>query len=849
MSPSASLPTAASGGPPRLRYPRAWLGLVVLGVLAILALAGPRGAPVSAQACPPYCETPVITPAWHMHMCDEPYQEQLDDNHCMRGKGVTEFAGGTDRVYIIYCHRLSDTVTIQVKDSGGGLQFVNHPDGITYTGEGCETLVFSRPNGIPAGGSPYFTSAHWPEGPFTGVGAGIEWYIGLFLAFDQDIYYGNAAQAHLTARDPAANQDPFVSESIQVRVSSTSDPTGITLVLTEQVPGSGLFKSDTPLRFNQRASDPRTGTIRVNDRDVLTASYCPRNCSTPYTDSATWYQLEVTVTPTPLPTWAGPAPTATATPPDDLPVSYLTLRPAPADVGYVPQVGTNKDRVNHLGYPAMYTGMWTRGRNIHHGMARFDLGELPEGARIIDARLELVGRESTYTESGSWSVAILDAAIDAGWRSAGFDAVHGAAVAARLEPALSDADLAPGRRNAFGFAGAPLAALNARLAGSRMVSFRMDGPAGEDNNLFAWESGVDTYNRAPEPPDPALGPVLHLAYTLPMAATSTPLAASGTPTAPPATGTPSASAPAPSASPSGTASPPAGTAGPGPTLSPSATPSPRPGASASPSPSATRPGPTPEPATATPSGPADQRQVCVLAFDDADGDGRRGHEERFLAGVTLRLTHERSGVFDTWTTDGANDPDHCWSGLVDGDYSLRVVGLPHGLVSSGADRLSFAVPFPGPPRSYAFGARRADLPTPTQAPTPSPIPTPSPSPSAEPTVAGPSGQICLGIFEDPDRDGFRGPEEVWLSGVETRVLDEARQPVREIVSRAEGPLCLRLPVGIYYAAAVPPTGWLVTTPGEVPVLLSEGVRRDAAFGLAGAQVHLPMLLREGPRSR
>ena len=88
-------------------------------------------------------------------------------------------------------------------------------------------------------------------------------------------------------------------------------------------------------------------------------------------------------------------------------------------------------------------------------------------------------------------------------------------------------------------------------------------------------------------------------------------------------------------------------------------------------------------ASPTATGPANQRQVCVVAFQDQDGDGLRGIDERFLAGVILRLTHLPSGVFDTWTTDGANDPDHCWSALIDGAYRLEAQSLPPGLVASG----------------------------------------------------------------------------------------------------------------------------------------------------------------------
>jgi len=847
-----------------MRKPLSRSTVVVLALAAGAALLGlattPQG-PARAQACPPYCQTPVITPAWHLHMCDESYQEQLDDNHCMRGPGVTEFPQGTTRVYAIYCHKHSDTVMVFIKDAGGGLQFVNHPDGVTYEGEGCETLVFSHTNGIPPGGSPYFTSASWPEGPFSGVGAGIEWYIGLFVGFDQDNYYGNKAEAVITARDPGASQDPFQREAIEVRVTSSSDPTGIPVVLREQTTGFSLFKTEQPLRFSQTASSAAQGVIKVANRDVVTVSYCPRSCATPYADTATWYQLEVTVTPTPLPTWAGPAPTATATPPPDLDISFMTLRPAPADVGYVPQVGANKERANHLGYPTIYAGMWTHGRNVHHGMVQFDLSSLPEGARIVDARLEMVGRESRYTKPGEWRVQLLDAAIDAPWREATYDQVHGAAVLAPLEPVLYDYDLAVGRRNGFGLSGEATGFLNDRLRTTRRVSFRMDGPGGEDNNLFAWESGVDTYNRASDPPDPALGPSLHLSYIVPPEATPTPqgthtptrtsLPEPATLTSTPAGGT--TPPPSPSVTPTSAGGTPAGgtTDPPAPTTPTSGT------ATASRTWTATAG--APPPASATASGPPTQRQVCVLAYDDRSGDGQRDPDERFLAGVTLRLTHVRTGVFDSWTTDGANDPDYCWNGLIDGPYTLKAVTMPRGFVASGASEVRFDVPFAGPPARYLFGARRPDVatatraPSATAAPTDTPAPTPSPIPSPTPTVIGPSGEVCLGVFEDRDRDRARGAGEGWLAGFRLRVLDQSRAPLRELTSRADGPVCVLLGVGVYFTAAAPRPGLVPTTPMEEPVLLTEGVRRGVAFGwfVPGPreQAYLPRTVRDPPRGR
>jgi hypothetical protein len=926
-------PLSTVGPPRRAPWVLALVGLAVFGCLAAATLGA---SPVRAQACPPYCGTPIITPAWHLHMCDVSYQEQLADNHCMHGPGVVEFPAGTNDVHIIYCHKYTDTVVVRIKDSGGGLQWVNHPDGETYTGDGCESLVFSHRNGIPSAGSPYFTSAYWPEGPFSGVGSGIEWFIGLFIAFDQDVYYGKDATAYITARDPAANEDPTVRETITVHITSASDPTGIDFTLREEASGFPLFKSDLPLRFSTIASDPAKGILKVNNRDLITVSYCPRNCSVPYTDTANWYQIDATITPTPLATWAGPAPTLTPTPPAGRHIEYVAVRPAPADVGYSPQISTNKGRPNHLGYPTLYSGMWTRGTNPHVGMVQFDLVAVPEGVTVVDARLEIVGRESRFTKPGSWAVKLLDRGIDAGWRDATFDLLRTTTVLAQIGPTLTDVDLGVGRKNSLGFTPDQLGFIEDRLGSTRKLSFRVDGPGGDENNLFAWHSGVDVYNRESDPPDPALGPALYLAYEVgptstppgggsatasatpsrtntppagtpgtvsatPTRTNTPPLGTPGTPTATasrtntPPGGTPPTAGATPTRTatggPSSSATPtPTGpTAGPGTaSVTPSATrtlPLPTPPTSGTPpgpgTPSVTPPGgtapatltpgtpgtgdppsTTPAPgtgtapatatgstvttpaaspsATATATGPAVQRQVCVVAFVDANGNGAREPEERFLAGANIRLTHQRSGAYISRTTDGANDPDYCWDGLIDGDYSVAAKSWPEGYQATGPVEWLFTIPFAGLPAHYTFGARRGPVPTATATTSPSPRPsdtaaptqTPAPTgtPTPQPTVVGPAGDLCLTVFHDRDSSHFRDPDEALLADLRISVRADNDGPVREVLSRADGAVCMRLAVGVYYAHAALASGWIATGPEEQAVLVTLGQQQTVAFG-------------------
>jgi hypothetical protein len=248
-----------------------------------------------------------------------------------------------------------------------------------------------------------------------------------------------------------------------------------------------------------------------------------------------------------------------------------------------------------------------------------------------------------------------------------------------------------------------------------------------------------------------------------------------------------------------------------------------------------------------------------VAFDDYDGDGHRDVEERFLPGVTIKLKHLESGAFVTWTTNGTNDPDYCWSGLTDGAYSLAVTTAPLGYAASGAYRYDFDVPFPGQHAYYGFALRRPDMPTPTPyvAPTvpptpsltPSASPTPSvtPTPTAQPTVDGPSGEVCVAVFFDADGDGRHDGSELWLSDVRITLVDRSGAAAREVVSRDDGLVCSRLATGVYYARAEIVPGLVPSTTHDKAVLLTESQRQIVEFGqrrpYAGEQAFLPYSVR------
>jgi hypothetical protein len=261
--------------------------------------------------------------------------------------------------------------------------------------------------------------------------------------------------------------------------------------------------------------------------------------------------------------------------------------------------------------------------------------------------------------------------------------------------------------------------------------------------------------------------------------------------------------------------------------------------------------------SATPYGPAETRQVCVVAFVDANGNGGREPEERFLAGVTIRLTHVRSGAFVSRTTEGANDPDYCWDGLINGEYSLAVATWPADYHATGPTEWHLTVPYAGPGIDYAFGGRRGLLATATATTTATATatatapatttPAPTATDTPQPTVVGPAGDVCLAVFHDRNGDRFQSPDEGLLPDVGLTVRDDTPAEVRRVRSRADGPVCLRLPVGVYYAHADVAPGWTSTGSEEQSALVTLNGRQTLAFGQRPLReperVFLPFCLR------
>lgn len=135
------------------------------------------------------------------------------------------------------------------------------------------------------------------------------------ISFDTTYYFTDSDEAILTVIDPDLNLDCYTVETVDVDVTSNTDPTGISVTLYEQGSCSSEFATwplYTNLTFSTTGSDDLNEVIHVTDGDIITATYAEANPSGDRVATAIWIFASPTPTSTPTPTVT---PTATSTPP------------------------------------------------------------------------------------------------------------------------------------------------------------------------------------------------------------------------------------------------------------------------------------------------------------------------------------------------------------------------------------------------------------------------------------------------------------------------------------------------------------------------------------------------------
>jgi hypothetical protein len=353
-------------------------------------------------------------------------------------------------------------------------------------------------------------------------------------------------------------------------------------------PTATPIASPTPTRTSTRTPTPtRTRTATPTGSATVTAT--PTASRTPTATQTGTPTRTFTPGPSPTPTETPrvtntPTGTSTATP---TPIrGTVVVTPAAGAVGYFRSDDTVASGGNRLGGTEIWAGYWvgTDFHRLYYGAVQFDIPTaIPPQARIEGAVVTVKGKSASYLHAdGTWRLQFLAPAIDSAWGpTLTYTDVHTATVLFTIPRELSSDQLGEDVINTFTFDDLHLSAVENRVATTRKLSFRLDGPTGgaSNINIFRWYTGLATTG-APEPPR------LTLYYRI-EPPTPTP---TRTPTATPtwtATSTPTRT---PTATATGTNTPtstPTATHTPGPSPTPTHTPTPTDTATATATPTAT----------------------------------------------------------------------------------------------------------------------------------------------------------------------------------------------------------------------------------------------------------------------
>jgi SdrD B-like domain len=119
--------------------------------------------------------------------------------------------------------------------------------------------------------------------------------------------------------------------------------------------------------------------------------------------------------------------------------------------------------------------------------------------------------------------------------------------------------------------------------------------------------------------------------------------------------------------------------------------------------------------------------ICVVSFEDTNGNGSSDAGEKLIAGSVVKLLGLTQA---TYTTDGANEP-YCFANLPAGPYQISVA-LPAGYAPTTGNLVVVNV-VPGAPAQVPFGAQSSRL-VPADGTTATPEPSSSGSGSGSATI-------------------------------------------------------------------------------------------------------------------
>ncbi len=235
--------------------------------------------------------------------------------------------------------------------------------------------------------------------------------------------------------------------------------------------------------------------------------------------------------------------------------------------------------------------------------------------------------------------------------------------------------------------------------------------------------------------------------------------------------------------------------------------------------------------------------LCVLAFDDRNGNRLRDPGEGLLAGALITVFADDWTSIAQYATDGAQEPK-CFS-LPPGTYSVQETDPP-SYESSGPNWWAVNL-LSQTTITVAFADRIATA-TATSTMTATPTRTPTP------TTTTPVYRVVEGvIWQDANRDGVRQPDEAPLAGILVRLQSAAGigavpQASYETTTDANGSYRFANVLPGAYLLSVPALpGLWPTTDASLPVWVgaNSAVRADFGYYLPPFRRYVPLLVSSG----
>lgn len=172
---------------------------------------------------------------------------------------------------------------------------------------------------------------------------------------------------------------------------------------------------------------------------------------------------------------------------------YL-MSPDEGDIGWV---SSNEDRGNHFGDSFLYAGIFDK--QIYQSAFQISLADIPRGAPIYSASIELVGlQDDRLAENfdqtkpqAVWLLRMLEPNPENEWRRSNYQDIFNSKAIQTLDPILTENDIGVGKQNIFSLSSDQINLLEAQIAAQPkpVVAFRLEGPVIGPSNLFAWDTG------------------------------------------------------------------------------------------------------------------------------------------------------------------------------------------------------------------------------------------------------------------------------------------------------------------------------------------------------------------------